>query len=347
MCADNTKGEAFALADAFYAACQVVAQFIDDKVRRPMDERVGSVAHGIVFQVQMLRAIAWLRSLGKLNHPGDFQAVTAAARSLFEGAVDVTLMHFDEASFSPEKMDAWEDSAKLKHAQTVAAYFAELGRDPSDEGRTILAYASREKPRIEKLRARWWPNQDGKHPPRWTGRDLAADAKAADRLLAEGFEDFYRLRYPQICWNVHGSGAAGIANISPEHFPFVGGRAYGEAAKFARVVAEVVARRMGCWDEAAFKNLAERLTLAKGAVYFANRGNATWRNTMAEPGFTKGEGRCGACGGSIRYEFTESSPRRLRETVVPCSGCARDYQLEIIEDSRGVHVRTMEFTDRQ
>jgi hypothetical protein len=25
----------------------------------------------------MLRAIAWLRSLGKLNHPGDFQAVTA------------------------------------------------------------------------------------------------------------------------------------------------------------------------------------------------------------------------------------------------------------------------------
>lgn len=52
-------------------------------------------------------------SLGKLNHPGDFQAVTAAARALFEGAVDVTLMHFDAAVNGPEKMDAWEDFAEV------------------------------------------------------------------------------------------------------------------------------------------------------------------------------------------------------------------------------------------
>jgi hypothetical protein len=143
MCVDNTKGEPFALADAFYAECQVVAQFIDERVRRSVDERVGSVPHGVVFQVQMLRAMAWLRSLDKLNHPGDFQAVTAGARSLFEGAVDVTLVHFDPAKFSPAKMDAWEDSAKLKHAQTITAYFAELGSDSSDGGRTILSCVPR------------------------------------------------------------------------------------------------------------------------------------------------------------------------------------------------------------
>lgn len=91
MTAQPLQGEAFALADAFFAECQVVARFIDEKVRLQVDQRVGAVPHGVVFQGQMLRAIAWLRSLGKLNHPGDFQAVTAAARALFEGAVDLTL----------------------------------------------------------------------------------------------------------------------------------------------------------------------------------------------------------------------------------------------------------------
>ncbi len=271
MTAQHHEGEGFALADAFYAECQVVARFIDEKVRVPVDQRVGSVAHGVVFQGQMLRTIAWLRSLGKLNHPGDFQAVTASARALFEGAVDVTLMHFDPANFSPQKMDAWESSAKFKHAQTVAGYLAEVGRDASDDERTILAYATKEKPRIENLRTQWWPNHDGKHPPRWTGGDLAADAKAADKLQAEGFEEFYRLRYPQICWNVHGSGLAGIANVAPEDFPFIGGRAYREAAKFSRVIAEVVSQHMGCWDEGAFSNLTEQLKVAAGAVYLTAR----------------------------------------------------------------------------
>ena len=73
------KGEAFALADAFYAECQVVARFIDEKVRGHVDERVGAIAHGVVVQGQLLRAIAWLRSILKLNDVGDFQAITAGA----------------------------------------------------------------------------------------------------------------------------------------------------------------------------------------------------------------------------------------------------------------------------
>ena len=85
MAAGLQDGEAFALAHAFYAECQVVAQFIDDKVRVAVDQHAATVAHGASFQGQTLRAIAWLRSLGKLNHPGDFQAVAASARALFEG----------------------------------------------------------------------------------------------------------------------------------------------------------------------------------------------------------------------------------------------------------------------
>lgn len=274
MTADRTKGEAFALADAFYAECQVVAKFIDEKLRLPVDERAGKVPCGVALQVQLLRAIAWLRSLDKMNHPGDFQAVTAAARALFEGAVDVTLMHFDSASNGPEKMAAWELSAKVKHAQSIATYLSEVGRPPAEDERTILAFLQREKSRVDQLRLRWWPRKDGKpeHPPRWTGRDLGSDSKVADGLFMAGFEEFYRLRYPQICWNTHGSGAAGIANIAPEVFPFIGGMAYREAAKFASVIAEVVAKAMSCWNEADFTALREQMTLASGVVYVAHSG---------------------------------------------------------------------------
>jgi hypothetical protein len=80
-------GESLAVARALYAEAQAVALFIDEKVRAQVDASVSAVPHGVVFQGQLLRAIAWLRSLAKLDHPGDFQAVTAGTRAVFEGAV--------------------------------------------------------------------------------------------------------------------------------------------------------------------------------------------------------------------------------------------------------------------
>jgi hypothetical protein len=263
-------GEPLALVRALYAEAQAVARFIDEKVRVHVDARVPVVAHGVVFQGQLLRAIAWLRSIAKLDHPADFQAVTAGARAVFEGAVDVTLMHFDAVANGPEKMDAWEHSAKLKHAQTATDYLAAVGRQPTEAEQHMVTFVSREQARIEKLRLQFWPSEGGRHPRnRWTGRNLANDAEQADKLLAEGFAEFYRLRYPELCWNVHGSGLAGIANISVEAVPYLGGRAAAEAASFARVVAEVVAKHMGCWDEERFKKLPEQVKEARVMAYAA------------------------------------------------------------------------------
>jgi len=67
-----------------------VAKFIDERVRVQVDACVPAVRHGVVFQGQLLRAIAWLRSIAKLDHPADIQARAAGARAVFEGAVDVS-----------------------------------------------------------------------------------------------------------------------------------------------------------------------------------------------------------------------------------------------------------------
>ncbi|WP_243336681.1 hypothetical protein [Anaeromyxobacter soli] len=269
MATPLAPGEPLALARALYAEAGAVARFIDENVRTQVEARVPAIPHGVVFQGQLLRAIAWLRSIGKLDHPADFQAVTAGARAIFEGAVDVTLMHFDTAANGPEKMDAWEESAKLKHAQTAAGYIAAVGRQPTEAEQHMLTFISNKKVGIEKQRLTLWPNHKGKHPPRWTGRDLARDAEEAEKVLAEGFEEFYRLRYPELCWNVHGSGLAGIANVAAEAVPYLGGRAASEAAKFAWVVAEVVAKHMGCWDEERFRNLPQQVKEARALAYVA------------------------------------------------------------------------------
>lgn len=270
MADELAPGEALALARIHYAEAQAVALFIDKNVRERVDRAAPAVPHGIAFQGQLLRSIAWLRSIAKLDHPGDFQAVTAGARSIFEGAVDVTLMHFDPTGNGPEKMDAWENSAKLKHAQSAADYLGAAGRQPTQAEQHMLAYATRETARINKLRLQFWPSDRGRHPRnRWTGRDLAQDAKEADKFQAEGFEQFYRLRYPELCWNVHGSGLAGVANIRVDAVPYIGSQAAAEAARFARVVAEVVAKHVGCWDEESFKRLPDQVKEARAVAYVA------------------------------------------------------------------------------
>jgi hypothetical protein len=67
-------------------------------------------------------------------------------------------------------------------------------------------------------------------------------------LALRGFLDFYRLRYPQICWHVHGSGLAGTYGVDAETFPALMALAFREIAIFATVAAEMILRYMGRWN---------------------------------------------------------------------------------------------------
>ena len=80
--------EAFALADALHADCKAVSEFLDASVRPIADRRAEGTAEHMSYLGALLRVTAWLRSFAKLNHPGDYQALSAGCRALFEIAIE-------------------------------------------------------------------------------------------------------------------------------------------------------------------------------------------------------------------------------------------------------------------
>ena len=73
-----------------------------------------------------------------------------------------------------------------------------------------IQYAARERVRVEALRRKFgWVHQskgNALHPERWTGVNcnLLADARDADKLQTDfAFEQFYEVRYRELCWVTH------------------------------------------------------------------------------------------------------------------------------------------------
>jgi hypothetical protein len=267
------KGDAFALANAQFGGCQIVAAFIDEQVRAPVQTAAPTSQSKMVGYVMLLKVIGWLRSIDKLREPADYQAAAACVRSLFEIGVDLTLLVHANTEHPMEKLLAWERSAKLRHAETMRRYLEGQKELPVGETTPMLDFANRFRQNIEAERERYWPAQPGKksqHPARWTGRTLSDDAEEADSLSPKGFVRFYRLRYQQICWHVHGSGTLGLSGIDELAFPGIIALALAEIAEFATVAAEMVLRLVEEWSpetERRFVELSRRREVTTAILF--------------------------------------------------------------------------------
>ena len=265
----------FATWEALFKECRLVHQFLNEGIR-PRVQRAANASTDD-FYGMLLRTISWLRSLWKLDEPADFQAVVVASRTLFEIAVDATLMHFDEASYPAAKVLAWEESAKLKASLKVKEFFAGKNRPPPPECVPQMQFIAANTKRIEALRVKYWPgrNGNGYHPARWTGHDLEHDASTATKLFGEGeFDEFYATQNAQLCWNTHGSGLAGVRGISPKDFPAISALGFRACARFALITAELILRHFGLWDDRVEREFAEHgaeRVLTKYAMLTKNR----------------------------------------------------------------------------
>lgn len=221
--------------------CDQVREFLSRSVRPVLDREVNALPYRRICRELFLRVQAWLQSVAKLNDPADFQAASAASRSIYETAVTMVLIHHEERQ-SVRKLMTWEESCKLKYAERRNS------TKPEEHTRTFI---KRNSARILADReATWGRNRHGKPncPDRWTGRNLEADAKKADQYASAGFVRFYNENYTQTCWYVHGTGVVGFLDIPHDRFPLLCGLALHDVSSFSQVCAEYALRLFNRFD---------------------------------------------------------------------------------------------------
>ena len=69
--------------------------------------------------------------------------------------VDLTILHLDRKNHPVAKLIAWEQSAKLKAAETIKTFFDEKGQQPSLEIAPQIAFIKTDKVNVEKVRTRY------------------------------------------------------------------------------------------------------------------------------------------------------------------------------------------------
>jgi hypothetical protein len=268
------------MAGAAFRECQLVDEFLRARVRPRVEHALGE-APGEAAQTYfgiLLRVQAWMNTLSKLDAPVHFQAIVVGCRSLFESAVDLVLVRLAPERHPVEKLIAWEESEKLKSAIKIRDFFAGIAseRVPS-EFKPHLDFIAKNSEKVNKSRQLYWADRKGKpfHPGRWTGTDLGTAAAEAARLVPDAqFDVFYATRYPQICWNTHGSGLAGVRFLSEEVFHGMVALTFEECARFAVLGAEQVLRLVDVWNDevaAEFEVLRRQRILTKAAPLVRSR----------------------------------------------------------------------------
>jgi hypothetical protein len=243
--------------------CKQLAVFVSESVRPIVDRELDALPYRRTCHTLFLRVQAWLVSLSKLDEPGDFQASSAAARAVFETAIDMVLIQHQEKQ-SVVKLMAWERSCKLKYAERHSAH----SNDPD-----VLDFIAKNRQAILSEReAAWGLNKNGKplSPDRWTARNLEQDARAAEGHLPQTrFIKFYSENYAPACWYVHGSGVIGLLEIPRDFFPTLSALALHHVCIFGLVCAEYALRLFNVFDaisEARFRRLENEMGMAGLAI---------------------------------------------------------------------------------
>lgn len=240
-------------AEGMYRGTIVVSEYMDSISKNVLGTLIDSKPRENALYGMFLRAVAWMRTLKKLNEPTDFQAVVACNRALIEVTVDIILLHCDKSEASSWRMHWWEQSAKLKSAKALLTYYASVGLAVPNSYSEQDRFIANEEASIIRMRNELWPTLKGRHPDRWTGRNLADDARAADdcwrddilREFGVGLTEFYETEYRRMNWIVHGSALAGVRDLSAVAFHYVCGLGFKWCSDLAMLSTKVVLMDFG------------------------------------------------------------------------------------------------------
>jgi uncharacterized protein DUF5677 len=190
------------------------------------------------------RVLPICSSLALLVQPSFFQLTLAANRTLLECFVDVIHLAHNEPTDIVERIETWEASARLKAAEAGLSYLTRTKQQASPFFGLYSGYIQKEGPGIRVARQRLWP-PDGRHPDRWSRRNLGDDCRGADRLENQGLEDFYETQYRQMNWNIHGSGFAGIRGLNVHGIDMIYTYSQAKSAEFALRATTIILQELG------------------------------------------------------------------------------------------------------
>ncbi len=161
-----------------------------------------------VFANIYYRMYLWMRSLVALNDPKDIQAVSAAARSLFELFLDLKQLTKDENGKDLEKYQSFREIEIYNEAKKIVDFYEK--HYPEQERnyfyqKQFVSNPER-KARIEQIAKTIWGVEDKKKITdifNWSKKGIRTRAEA----IGIEYERKYVDLYSRLCSIVHGSGS--------------------------------------------------------------------------------------------------------------------------------------------
>lgn len=159
------------------------------------------------------RLAAYLATVYRLDSPIHFQSIAGAARSIFELALDLALIHADTTTESITRLNAFTRVERYRVAKRLVDFYANRPVPPDfniTEQSQVCADAA-ETAAVEGLITQFW---DHGWPTHWS---RFGDARSRAAHVGARWEERYVRHYSILSWQIHSS-VVGVAGLAQELF---------------------------------------------------------------------------------------------------------------------------------
>ena len=229
------------------------------EVRGVVKGLISPTPRDVCFTGVYYRTAANASTLQLLTDAQHFQAISMAARAMFELSVDIRLL--DVVTDGVEKMLAFSDVERLRAARNIVKF---KNANPSveiDDAQVYEDHIQARQAAIDARRQTLWPNL--KKVDHWSGLNLR---ERVEKLKAP-FDETYEVEYPRLSWQTH-AGLAGVTNLDADVFIAMCGNALGIAANAYEAVLHTVINELKI--DKGVEKIHDKLRLAKMLPFTEN-----------------------------------------------------------------------------
>ena len=254
-----THDELIELVGRLHGVLISLHQFDELEVRGVVRGLLSPTPRDICFTGLYYRTTASAATLQLLKEAQHFQAISNAARTMFELSVDIRLL--DVVPDAVEKMLTFSDVERLRAARNILKFKNANPAVNVDDAKVYETFVQTNEAAIDAKRAALWPNL--KKVDHWSGMNLR---ERVDKLKAP-FDLIYEIEYPRLSWATH-AGLVGVTNLDADVFIAICGNALGIAANAYEEVLRAVIKE--CKIDKGVGQIHEKLRLAKMLPFTAN-----------------------------------------------------------------------------